>query len=154
MSVEVGKDLAGGFEGGDRGGLLGAGVLNYLVDRGREVLVQFLGRTGDGGGRDREVAGQVGGALLEFGAPFAVGGTDVTVRISSRVVVFLLAAFLAGAFSGFSPAEASEAGASGAGALPGGVLSTEVSKTSGVSESVGSASAARLSTVIVTANSF
>jgi hypothetical protein len=37
--------------------------------------MQFLGRPGDGGGRDREVAGQVGGALLELRAPFAVGGT-------------------------------------------------------------------------------
>ena len=37
--------------------------------------MQFLGRPGDGGGRDREVAGQVGGALFELRAPFAVGGT-------------------------------------------------------------------------------
>ena len=37
--------------------------------------MQFLGRAGDGSGRDREVAGQIGGALLELGAPFAVGGT-------------------------------------------------------------------------------
>jgi hypothetical protein len=55
-------------------GLLGARPFDDLVDRGREVLVRFLGRAGDGGGRDREVAGQVGGALLELGAPFAVGG--------------------------------------------------------------------------------
>ena len=37
--------------------------------------MQFLGRAGDGGGRDREVAGPVGGALLQLGAPLAVGGT-------------------------------------------------------------------------------
>jgi hypothetical protein len=37
--------------------------------------VQFLCRAGDGGGRDREVAGQIGGAPLELGGPFAVGGT-------------------------------------------------------------------------------
>jgi hypothetical protein len=37
--------------------------------------MQFLGRPGDGGGRDREVPGQVGGAALELRAPFAVGGT-------------------------------------------------------------------------------
>ena len=37
--------------------------------------MQFLGRTGDGGSRDREVASQVGGATLELGAPFPVGGT-------------------------------------------------------------------------------
>ena len=71
-SVQVGEGLAGGFqfgfEGGDLGGLLGARLFDDVVDRGGEVLVQFLGRAGDGGGRDREVAGQVGGALLEFGA--------------------------------------------------------------------------------------
>ena len=37
ISVQVGEDLAGGFEfglqGGDPGGLLGARLLDYLVDR-------------------------------------------------------------------------------------------------------------------------
>jgi len=33
-----------------------ARLLDYLVDRGGEVLMQFLSRAGDGGGRDREVS--------------------------------------------------------------------------------------------------
>ena len=60
LSVQVGEGPAGGlqfrFEGGDPGGLLGARLLDYLVDRGGEVLMQFLSRAGDGGGRDREVS--------------------------------------------------------------------------------------------------
>ena len=43
----------------------------------------------------------------------------VTVRVSSRVLVFLAAAFLAGAFLGFSSTGAAEQEASGAGALRG-----------------------------------
>jgi hypothetical protein len=67
----------------------------------------------------------------------------VTVRVSSRVLVFLPAAFLAGAFFGFSSAAA---GVAGAGVLAG--------DTSGVSESVDGASRARVSAVIVAAISF
>ena len=77
-SVQVGESLTGGFqfgfEGGDPGGLLGARLLDDLVYRDGEVLVQFLCGAGDRGGRNGEVAGQIGGALLELGAPFAVGG--------------------------------------------------------------------------------
>jgi hypothetical protein len=36
--------LRAGFEGGDPGGLLGARLFDDLVDRGGEVLVQFVGR--------------------------------------------------------------------------------------------------------------
>ena len=61
VSVQVGEDLAGGFEfglqDGDPGGLLGARLLDDLVDRGGEIFVQFLSGAGDGGGRDREVTG-------------------------------------------------------------------------------------------------
>src|SRR5689334_7875854 len=69
-SGEVGEGLTGGlelgFEGGDLGGLLGAGLLDDLVERGREVLVQFLGGARDGSGRDGDATGQVGRALLEL----------------------------------------------------------------------------------------
>ena len=83
--------------------------------------MQFLSRPGDGGGRDREVAGQVGGALLELRTPFAVGGTgDREGQLES--LVFLPAAFLAGVFLGFSSAGVS---AAGAGVLVGEVLSIE-----------------------------
>ena len=159
LSVQVGEDLASGFEfgleGGDPGGLLGACLRDYVVDRGGEILVKFLGRAGDCGGRDREVAGQVGGALLELGAPFAVGGAgDSESQLES---LGLLAWRLFGRSLPrlLSPAEASEPGASGAGALPVEVLSAGgEAEASGVSEWVGNAPAARVSTVIVTANSF
>jgi hypothetical protein len=109
--------------------------------------MEFLGRPGDGGGRDREVAGQVAGALLELCAPFAVGGTgDGKGQLES--LGLLAGPLVAGAFFGFCSADAS---AVGAGLLPGEVLSTERPKTSGVSESVDGASAARVSTVIVAA---
>lgn len=45
-SLQLGEGLAGrlqfGFEGGDLGSLLGARLLDQLVNRGREILVQFL----------------------------------------------------------------------------------------------------------------
>ena len=53
---------------------LGARLFDDLVDRVGEVLMQFLCCPGDRRGRDSEVAGQITGALLEFCAPFAVGG--------------------------------------------------------------------------------
>ena len=62
-SVQVGEGLAGGlkfgFESGDPGGLLGAGLLDDLVDRGGQVLMKFLGGPGNRGGRDREVTCQI-----------------------------------------------------------------------------------------------
>jgi hypothetical protein len=58
---------------------------------------------------------------------------------------------LAGVFLGVSSVEAS---ASGVGEVEGTALSTEETGKSGVSKSVGSVSGARVSTVIVAANSF
>src|SRR5690242_19644561 len=78
-SVQVGERLAGGFqfglERGDLGGLLGTRLFDDPIDRVGQVFVEFLGCAGYRGGRDREVAREVGGALLELGMPFAVGGT-------------------------------------------------------------------------------
>jgi hypothetical protein len=75
----------------------------------------------------------------------------VTVSVSSRVLVFLPAALLAGAVVGFSSAEVSTAAVAGADALPGEVLSAEGTETSGVSKPADGASAARVSTVIIVA---
>src|SRR6187399_1391081 len=63
------------LERGDLGLLRLARLVDHLVDGGRQVGVQFLRGTGDGGGRDRKAAGHPGAAVLELGLPVPVRRT-------------------------------------------------------------------------------